>query len=270
MNMWTEASAEEKLKNIADSLGYFPTVEELKTTHRVYGLTGFIERNFSYKYFKEKIGIGSKPQVRVWDEEKIISEIKALKTNVFPSQSFLAFIGRNDLAGAISRNGGYQYFSEKTCLKREYSGTVVGLKGENEIELILKSKNFKIQKTSTKEHFDFLVDGFTRIDIKTTSYRNYGKNSGWFFRMGKTITADLVILYRSDKNDYFIIPWYCCPSENIRIQDEKTSKYFSFYMKDEILNAFSKNRKNESLQVPFIEESSCFRRNINKIYNINN
>lgn len=244
---WTEAIVIEHLKNLCDSLGYFPSSNETRRLGR-YGLSSAVDRFGGYVKFSSILGIS--PRTRrseKWEESKILEEINKLKLKEFPTSNYLKSINRNDLSCAISRNGGWKYFSEKTNLPLTKSDTLTGWGGEDWISDFLSKRGYKIARGSTKEHFDILVDDCVRIDVKTASYAIYGdkdQSRGWFYRMGKTISADIAILYRKDQDDFYVIPWFLCPSTNATIT-ESGGWYKNYLLRLDILDEMIKTRKLE-------------------------
>lgn len=178
---------------------------------------------------------------KVWTNKIIEEEIKKISSslNHFPSVNELRELGRNDLMCAITKRGGFYFWSEKLGIKRvENNATDFGLSGEVAVLKILKENGFKAEpKQRFKSPYDILVNDLIRCDVKTTKFSIYSKtNKGWYFRIGKEPTCDFVILYRIDINDLFVIPWYDCPHTNITIS-ENLGKY------SEYQNNFSKLKK---------------------------
>lgn len=244
----TEATAIEEIQLLIGSLGHFPTVSEVTRFGEV-GLSSFIQRNGGFNHYK-KIMNHPTSKIKFWSEDNILNEIKNLNLEKFPTNNYLISIGRGDLSNAISKNGGWKYFSEKIGLPMPESDTLTGWEGEDSVENLLIQNGYKVKKMKTKDHFDFLINDVLRVDVKTASFSSYGCSSGWFYRMGKTISADFVILYRSDKKDMFFIPWHKCPSTNITITNSENSKYSKFYMNEEFFKNIIQSRIKENDNCP--------------------
>jgi hypothetical protein len=187
-----------------------------------------------------------------WSEELIIEHLKQITSSLdfFPTNNFLVEIGRGDLANAISRHGGWKFFSEKLKLPLTNSDTLTGWKAEDSTEKWLLSLGYKVDKQKTRSHFDFLLDNSLRIDVKGASYAEYGPSCGWFYRMGKVITSDVVICRRMDLDDYYIFPWFSVSSTNITIS-KAGRKHSNYYMNTTVLTELLKNRKREKEMFSF-------------------
>lgn len=181
-----------------------------------------------------------------WDEEKIILEIQSLREipGFFFSSSYLRKINRNDILCAITRNGGFYKFSKLLKLPLAKSDTSFGWEGEREITDILLKKGYDVQKQNTKHPFDLLIDKLLRIDVKTARKATYGESTGWFYRIGKSISADLIITYQFDTKDFYLLPWFVCPTTNITISSDG-GIYKKYKNNFEILNIMLKNRNND-------------------------
>lgn len=171
-------------------------------------------------------------KINYWNDKTIVKEIKALASNIdfMPTVMFLRAIGRNDLSCAISRHGGWKKFSKLSGLDMKQSDTLTGWKGEEEAQELLESKGFHCQKMSTGQAYDLRVDDFVRIDVKSAKFCEYGASKGWFYRIGKEPTCDIIMLYRMDLKDCFIIPWFACGKTNITIS--KSMKAHKKYYQD--------------------------------------
>lgn len=122
-----------------------------------------------------------------------------------PSASELRAIGRNDLACAISKRGGFRLWAETLDLALKGTETHRGLEAEDvEIEF-LKSKGFQVKRQTTRAPFDLLVNGW-RIDVKSGKPSVYGNSKtkvyvGWIFRLAKVpATCDFYLLVCQDKS----------------------------------------------------------------------
>ena len=155
-----------------------------------------------------------------WKDELLAQELKPICNGLgrFPTFAELRQLGRNDLGCAITRAGGLIPWAKKLGYDRIHSDSDFGWEGEKEVIEILNLKGFKAIKADTvKSPFDILVDDIVRIDVKTAKYTEYGASTGWFYRLGKTVQSDLVILYQIDTKEAIILPWNICPTSNITI-----------------------------------------------------
>jgi hypothetical protein len=99
-----------------------------------------------------------------------------------------------------------------------------------------------------RTHFDIIIEGYVRADVKTAHYAEYGKCRGWFYRVGKMVSADLLMLYQSDTKEVYYIPWGFCPSSNITISRDG-GKYKFFRNNIEILEKMIAARREEAYSI---------------------
>lgn len=172
-------------------------------------------------------------------------------TGVFPSNMDLRKLGRNDLCCQITKRGGFVLWSKKLGFERNYSDSDFGWDGESKAIEILLSKGFNPEKSnSIKAPFDLIVNGCLRVDVKTAKFATYGRSSGepdssgWFYRIGKYIQSDVLMLVQMDTGDCYLMPWNLCPTSNITIT--KTGKtYAKFKNNFELLSALVATRESE-------------------------
>lgn len=83
-----------------------------------YALIGAIYRFGTLNYFREKLGAPVNRH-NYWTEEKVIEQLEPIVNyyRFIPTGSILRAIGRNDLAGAISKHGGWLHFSNLLGIK---------------------------------------------------------------------------------------------------------------------------------------------------------
>lgn len=238
---------EEQVKILCARLGYFPSRREVLGLGPT-GLSSYIEKTTNYRTLSKKLGVSvaANRNRAYWNEQKIIDEILKFNAKEIPTSNFLKSIKRADLSSAISKHGGWEYFSEKTGLPMKKSDTLTGWNGEDEIEKILNNLGYKTTRAKTKDHYDILLDDCLRIDVKTAKYAEYGYSTGWFYRMGKTITADIAILYQSDTKNYYIVPWFIATSSNVTIT-KTGGTYQKYFMNNDLLDKMVKVRKIEKL-----------------------
>ena len=183
-------------------------------------------------------------KVNYWNEETVCVELKIIAKELghIPTAEYLKEIGRHDLMCAISRNGGWKHFSRTLNIPLKKSCTTTGWLGEDVVMDILRKKGFDVGLTPTRCHYDLIVNGCCRIDVKTAKYAEYGLSKGWFFRNGKQPSCDFVVLLRSDKNDCFIIPWSHCSNTNITVS-KSMRKHKRWYEKYSLISKFCEINK---------------------------
>lgn len=176
---------------------------------------------------------------RKWTAEDVISDAKAIATSLgyFPSVSELRVMGRNDLSVQITRHGGFIAIASEVGIPRKHSDSDTGWEGEVAARAILIEHGFSVTRSQEKKApYDLLVDGCARCDVKTASYSEYGNVRGWFYRIGKVPTCDLILLYQADTRNCFLIPWHLVPTTNITISRDG-GKYARFLNNWEILKS---------------------------------
>lgn len=182
-----------------------------------------------------------------WTDDMIAARIMENynATGKMPTVSYLRDSGQNDLSVQITRNGGFKHWAERLGLKREPSDSDTGWDGEIEVENLLKSNGYKVQRSlAVKWPFDLLVDGMLRIDVKAARYAEYGPCRGWFYRIGKAPQADLIALYQLDTKEVYWIPWVHVPQSNITISRDG-GIYAPFRGNIGVVHAMTLTRKNE-------------------------
>ncbi len=164
-----------------------------------------------------------------WTDEKLRDELLQIAPafGSMPTVSHLKEIGRSDVTNQISKRGGWRKWSAAIGFPMKQSDTLTGWEAEDMVQHWLVSLGYTAEKQTTRAHFDFLLNGCIRIDVKGARFAKYGASSGWFYRMGKQITADVVICARMDRNDFYVFPWFRTPSTNLTITS--TGKAHEFY-----------------------------------------
>ena len=144
-------------------------------------------------------------------------ELTAISTSLghFPSNSELRAMGKNPLACAAVKRGGLIEWSDRIGFKRQDSDSDHGWRGEDSVADILRSNGYSVTLRDTvKCPYDLIANGVT-CDVKTAKYAAYGPCRGWFYRIGKVPTCDLIILYREDRCDVVFIPSAEVPRTNL-------------------------------------------------------
>lgn len=155
-----------------------------------------------------------------WTEEMVAERIRivAAGTGVFPSITFLKETGQNDLACQITRRGGSLVWADRLGLKREHSDSDTGWEGERAVmDLIARNGLSVTRSTAVRWPFDLLVGGLLRVDVKAARFAQYGRCSGWFYRLGKAPQADVIALHQLDTGETYWIPWTRIPRSNVTI-----------------------------------------------------
>lgn len=143
-----------------------------------------------------------------------------------PTNSYLREIGENRIACQISRRGGWAHWAKLLNTTLTPSDTVSGWAGEARCTSWLESLGYDVEQQTTRAPFDLLVGGCLRIDVKAASYAQYRPSTGWFYRLGRVMTADLVVCVRMDRDDFYAFPWFRVPSTNLTITPTGTAHTF--------------------------------------------
>lgn len=127
----------------------------------------------------------------------------------FPSSSELKALGRNDLMCQITRHGGFLKMSEEVGIARIPSDCDVGWKGEDNVRLRLLKLGYRVERREAlKSPYDLIVDGFVRVDVKSANFAQYGACKGWFYRIGKHVQSDIIILHQLDGQIDYVFYWW--------------------------------------------------------------
>jgi hypothetical protein len=167
---------------------------------------------------------------KTWTEELMKAEIRDVVETCghFPSDSYLRSIGKGDLASQIQRKGGHVQIAAEMGLFRKESDSDVGWKGEVRLSKRLEAKGYEVAgNLGVKSPFDFIVNDVARVDVKSANYAEYGPCKGWFYRIGKYVQSDIVILHQLDTEDDYVFFWNEVTASNITIS-RSGGKYASF------------------------------------------
>lgn len=169
-----------------------------------------------------------------WTNTEVETELRtyAAKLGRLPTVREMRDDGRNDLMCAITRSGGLLNWATRLGIQRDTSSdSDFGWRGEKAVASILETNGFSVVRSGgVKAPYDLLVDGALRLDVKSASRASYpgstGPCSGWFYRIGKIPSCDLLALYQADTGAIYFIPWNACPRSNITITENgKYSQY---------------------------------------------
>jgi hypothetical protein len=126
-------------------------------------------------------------------------------------------MGRNDLAVQITRRGGFIEWSERTGFRRRHSDSDTGWDGEHSVAELLRSKGYEVDEdTANRCPFDLIVQG-VKVEVKSAKYAEYGACRGWFYRIGRKLACDVLILFQSDTSVCYIMPWWAARESNMTI-----------------------------------------------------
>lgn len=182
-----------------------------------------------------------------WTDELIVERLRSISIDgVMPTVSYMNELHMNDIACAVSRRGGVDCCALMAGLKKsDKKDTGTGYAGEEATIKLLQGRGFVCTRAkSIKSPYDIIVNDSVRADVKTASYAEYGASKGWFFRIGKEPSCDVVILYRSDIDDCFIIPYYSCTGTNLTL-NKTYNKYRYYWNNFDLLTDLIANRKTE-------------------------
>lgn len=161
---------------------------------------------------------------RFWTDERIDTELRRVTGALgsFPSAAELRQLGMNDLCCAVTKAGGLIAWADRLGLARKHSDSDTGWDGERSVQALFTERNIEcVRCHEVKSPYDLLAAGVLRIDVKSARYAAYKSDgctsAGWFFRLGKHVQADLVILYMLDEGTFYALPWWVCPSGNITV-----------------------------------------------------
>lgn len=184
---------------------------------------------------------------RSWTDDMVESELVDICQSIghMPSNSELGRMSRTDLANQIARRGGFFKWSERVGYDRTFSCTDMGRSGERIVASIVNLMGHKAeQRKAVKSPYDLLVDGLVRVDVKTANQVNYVGFPAWYYRIGKHVQSDLVILFQADTLIAHVLPWFIVNTTNITISP--TSKKYDAYKNAwNLLDAMVESRTRE-------------------------
>lgn len=162
---------------------------------------------------------------RYWTDERIESELRLITGALgsFPTASELRGLGLNDLCCGVTKAGGLIAWAERLGIARKHSDSDTGWDGERAVQSLFHLHGIDcVRCHEVKSPYDLLAADVLRIDVKSARYATHGAGSshesaGWFYRLGKHVQADLVILYQLDEGGFYALPWWVGPTTNITI-----------------------------------------------------
>jgi hypothetical protein len=153
---------------------------------------------------------------RRWDDESIAAALRPLiqKYQRMPSAAEMRVAGKNALACAITRRGGFEKWRRYMRASIKPSETTTGLRIQRVAARLLRAQGFRIDEQTTKAPFDLLVDGRVRVDVKSGSQY---QNIGYIFALNKrTPTCDVYMLATLNSKQR-PLTWYFVPSDKAKI-----------------------------------------------------
>lgn len=188
-----------------------------------------------------------------WTDALIESELRGVADamGTFPTTSELREVGRNDLACAVGKSGGFIHWSERLGLSRKPSDSDFGWEGEKAfVDLCTAQGLTAVRCDGVKAPWDITVNGALRIDVKAARWHVYRQTGGWHFRIGKRPQADVVVLYQADRGDFYGVPWWACPTTSITLM-ESGGKYAPFKNNWDRIKGMLETRQAEMAQAAF-------------------
>lgn len=201
-----------------------------------------------------------------WTPEMLARKLTEVCASLgrFPTQSDCKVLGLSGFYAALCRNGGLKSWwakMEPLGFGHNNTDTEYGWNGEAAVLAILQKEGVRAEKPeSSKCYYDLLVDGVLRLDVKTTTKTNSPKCSdAWYYRIGKQVTVDVVVLYQADTGNVFFIPWYLVSATNITVGVE--SKWDGFKNNFVLLGILSAKRIEERAMAQKIVDAKIEQRN---------
>jgi hypothetical protein len=184
-----------------------------------------------------------------WDDDRVKGAIHTVVAALgrFPSNSDLAEIGRGDLANQIRRRGGVLHWAERLGMQRQASDSDTGWRGEEAAATYLTEAGFKVTcRSGVKCPYDLLIDDCLRIDVKSARLACYHRCQGWFYRIGKYVQADVILLWQLDTGDFYALPWFVCPASSVTIAPTG-GKYRAFRNNVTLIREMAAMRQKETV-----------------------
>ena len=247
--IWDEESIKKSIFELTKKLNvkHFPTHTDMRN-NQLSGLSRAIYQNGGTDFWLRETGLKKKVIDRKWNETNIESEIlksaKALNLYRMPTSSELRSLKRLDLQVAISKNGGFRYWSKKVNLPLQENETNKGQRYEDVIEKMLKSKGFEVERMTTGHAYDIVVDDHVKIDVKVASpHHHFGTRSHTFRPPNKNPSCDIYICVALNEDDdienIFVIPSKFAKVQTLNITAGGNSKYNNFIDKWSYVSEYS-------------------------------
>jgi len=236
------------------NIDHMPTSNQVRQSEEK-GLSSAIERTGGYIKWAEKLNLSPSKPSTIWSEEKIeeylLECINALDLNRMPSRAEIrGFYGNDALTNKISKTLGYYGWANKLGLEMKDSETNMGKTYEEIIEDILNNKGFETERMTTGEHFDILVNGIVKVDVKSASrYITDTYEMNTFGINKKYATCDIYILAALDEY-YEIDKLLIIPSTVVKFSTTMSigteSKYDKWNNRFDIIQKYTDFLKNVS------------------------
>lgn len=138
-----------------------------------------------------------------WSRELIVAKLTVLigKYGRMPSHREMLESGERQLPGAIINSGRFVAWAEAMGAPMKDSDTKRGWAAEERVTTELQAVGLNPVRQRTRAPFDIQV-GTVRVNVKSASFRSYGKVGAWFMGMGKSaLHCDVFALVRYDRPD---------------------------------------------------------------------
>lgn len=147
---------------------------------------------------------------RSWSRASVEEEIRLAAATVggrMPTAKELQRAGRNDLACAIVRFGGFRQWATDLGLALSGAETHVGQGEEERTAEYLRGEGFTVERQTCKAPFDLLVDG-VRVDVKAARPTMLRTTRAHVFALNKVPpTCDFYIMVGLDEDGAVL--WRC-------------------------------------------------------------
>lgn len=236
----------EVLKEVIGELGYMPSCHDLESVG-LSRISSKIQNSGGFCHWQKILNVSPREKRTKWTPDILKEELANIANSLgkMPSSQDLKRIGRNDVSCYISKNGGFEYWANQIGRTREHSDPDTGWEGEKKVLEIFLSKGYScVRSDYNKCPYDLTLNGIVRIDVKSANYAEYGLCKGWFFRLGKDVQSDILILFQLDTNDFYVLPWTICPKTNITISRDG-GKYARFKNRFDIIDELIRLRNQE-------------------------
>lgn len=225
---WTEEKIIKELALIIDSIGHFPTQDELLHINKSY-ISSAIRRKGGLNKFRLLLGYETIKHARgYWTDDMIVSELKFIinKLGHFPSDDELKSMNKTTLSVMMWRNGGYHKF--RTLVGADFVKMPNHYWSDekiiNELNLIInKLKRFPTQRELIKMDKGDLVHAM----FNNGGVIKYIKLLGYLFIYKGYISATRSYVTKRGKNSEIIVRYiiedYCKinnippPSYNVKL-----------------------------------------------------
>lgn len=255
---YTEETVIEDIRKImyTNNLDYIPPRSYIEKINSK--LISQIGRVGGFKYLSNKynIPLSSDFSKNKYSDEYIYIKLKDMisktKLEYFPTrQEMIDFCnGNNHLCNLVYKRGGCKYWADKVGLPLKESDTKTGWLGEDILQEKLLSLNYKVEKQTTGNGFDFLVEDYVKTECKYSHLYKGGSGNFYAFNLDSSAkNSDIIVFICEDDNgdrNFLVIPTFKILNITTLSVGENKSKYYQYMDKFNYIDKYKQFFQNLS------------------------